>query len=110
MGTLDRFSVAASFRASLAAPVLLAAAVKLTADSGYFWFFAPDNVEFVVKVVDACVDPFQAHWFFGAGMTNVEVQMVVTDRHTGESKAYDNALGTPFPPIQDTSTFAATCP
>jgi hypothetical protein len=36
--------------------------------------------------------------------------MVVTDRHTGESKAYDNALGTPFPPIQDTSTFAATCP
>jgi hypothetical protein len=43
-------------------------------------------------------------------MTNVEVQLVVTDRQTGGSKSYGNALGTPFPPIQDTSTFAATCP
>jgi streptogramin lyase len=105
----DRFSVAASYQASLADPVRPAAAVKLTADSGYFWFFASDNVELVVKVLDACIDPFQAHWFFGAGMTNVGVQLVVTDRRTGESKTYGSALGTPFSPIQDTSTFA-TCP
>ena len=28
--------------------------VPLTSDSGYFWFFDADNIELVVKVLDAC--------------------------------------------------------
>ncbi len=29
-------------------------AVAVTADSGYFWFFDPDNVEIVAKALDGC--------------------------------------------------------
>lgn len=32
----------------------VAQAVSLTEDTGYFWFFDPDNVELVVKTLDAC--------------------------------------------------------
>ena len=48
------------------------------------------------------------HWFFAAGLTNVEVTMTVTDTYSGISKTYTNPAGTPFAPIQDTGTFP--CP
>ena len=105
----DRFSVTASFQATPTGPTEMATAVKLTGDSGYFWFFDPNNVELVVKVLNACVDPWDSYWFFAAGLTNVEVEITAVDRHTGESKAYRNVRGTPFAPIQDTSAFR-TCP
>jgi streptogramin lyase len=105
----DRFSVTAAYQTSPSGPVFPATGVELTGDSGYFWFFGADNVELVVKVLDACVEPYQAYWFFAGGMTNVGVQISVTDRHTGESKSYGSPVGTPFPPILDTSAFA-TCP
>jgi len=80
----------------------------LTDDTGYFWFFEESNVEMVIKVLDACsfADRF---WVFAGGLTNVEVEIVVTDVVTGASKPYGNPLGTPFQPIQDTDAFA-TCP
>ena len=84
-------------------------AVKLTEDSGYFWFFAPANVELIAKVLNACVDPFNHHWVFAAGLTDVEVELVVTDTLTGAVKRYQSPRGTPYQPIQDTSAFA-TCP
>ena len=85
-------------------------AVQLTPESGYFWFFNPDNIELVVKVLDACdLADFNKFWVFAAGLTNVEVTLVVTDTQTGESRGYSNPLGQAFPPIQDTSAFA-TCP
>ena len=31
-----------------------AAAIPRTTDTGMFWFFSPDNVELVVKVLDGC--------------------------------------------------------
>ena len=104
-----RFSVAASFQATPTDPVSLATAVTLTGDSGYFWFFDPNNVELVVKVLNACVEPFDSYWFFAAGLTNVEVEITAVDRHTGESKVYRNERGKPFAPIQDTAAFG-TCP
>ena len=82
--------------------------VALTSDSGYFWFFEAANVELVVKVLDGCLSG-ETYWFFAAGLTNVEVTTTVTDTQTGFSKTYTNPLGTPFAPIQDTSTFS-TCP
>ncbi len=83
-------------------------AVPLTADTGYFWFFSPDNVEEVVKVHDGC-GLNQRRWVFAAGLTNVRVVTRVTDTHTGAVKTYTNPQGRPFRPLQDTGAFAA-CP
>jgi plastocyanin len=83
-------------------------AVSLTRNSGYFWFFEPSNVEVIVKRLDACAIS-RGQWFFAAGMTDVGVQLRVTDTFTGEVKNYSSASGTPFPPIQDLAAFAF-CP
>jgi len=83
--------------------------VQLTEDSGYFWFFAPDNIELQVKALDACVPPFNHYWIFAAGLTNVEVTMRVTDTLAPDStKTYINPLGQVFETITDDRAFA-TC-
>lgn len=79
--------------------------VKLTGDSGYLWFFNPNNVEVIVKIVNACAPPYQRFWFFAAGLTNVRVDIEVTDTVTGDIKNYVNPLNQPFRPIQDTQGF-----
>jgi len=79
---------------------------ELTNDTGYLWFFDPNNVEVVIKVLDAC-DPFGRFWVFVGGLTNLEVDIVVTDLQTGQTKTYHNHRNAPFAPVQDTSTFAA---
>jgi streptogramin lyase len=104
-----RFAVTASFQLTPSGPSIEATGVRLTGDSGYFWFFDPDNVELVVKVLNGCVDPFNSYWVFAAGLTNVGVVIQVTDTLKGGSKTYENPLGTPFQPIQDTRAFG-TCP
>ncbi len=83
-------------------------AVKLTDDSGYFWFFNAENIELVVKVLNGC-GVNGRYWVFAGGLTNVRVVLRVTDTSTGVLKVYTNPLGTRFQPIQDTSAFAA-CP
>jgi hypothetical protein len=103
----DRFHVTALWR-TLDGSSGPASAEPLTADTGYFWFFSPTNVEVIVKVLNACSD-FNAYWVFAAGLTNVEVTLTVTDTETGEARTYTNPLGTAFLPVQDTSAFA-TCP
>jgi len=81
-------------------------AVPLTGDTGYFWFFTPNNVEIVVKVVDGRVVNSR-FWVFAGGLTNVNVVMTVTDTQTGAAKTYTNPQNTAFQPIQDTGTFLA---
>ena len=83
-------------------------AVRLTSDTGYFWFFGSSNVEVVIKVLNAC-GLNQKFWVFAGGLTNVRVTVTVRDTKTGAVKTYTNPLDTPFAPIQDTSAFA-TCP
>jgi enterochelin esterase-like enzyme len=81
---------------------------QLTADTGTFWFFTPQNLELVIKTLDGCAA--NAHyWVFAAGLTDVEVELEVTDTETGTTKRYTSALGVPFAPIQDTRAFAS-CP
>ena len=84
-------------------------AVGLTSDTGYFWFFSSNNVEVIVKAVNACAFNPSRYWVFAAGLTNVEVTMRVTDTLTGAVRQYVNPLNTAFAPIQDTNAFA-TCP
>ncbi len=84
------------------------AAVPLTDDSGYFWFFSSSNIEMVVKALNGC--GFNSRfWVFAGGLTNVDVTLTVTDTRTGAVKAYRNSQGTAFQPIQDRGAFA-TCP
>ena len=51
-----RFSARVDWRQSPLGPSLQAEAVPVTTDSGYFWFFGPDNVELMVKVLDGTGD------------------------------------------------------
>jgi hypothetical protein len=83
--------------------------VGITPDSGLFWFFAPNNLEVFVKVLNACSDPYNHYWVFASGLTNVQTSLNVEDTVQGGTNNYYNPQGTPFPPIQDTSAFA-TCP
>lgn len=83
-------------------------AERLTADTGYFWFFERDNVEVVVKVIEGC--PVNDHfWVFAAGLTNVEVELTVEDTdHPGTATTYTNPQRRPFETILDNQAFA-TC-
>ncbi len=104
----NRFEVTASWRTNQN-QVGQGVGVRLTAQTGYFWFFEPGNVEVMVKVIDACADPFHRFWVFTSGMTNVEVTLLVTDTATHQSKLYINPLNRTYQSITDTDSFAS-CP
>jgi hypothetical protein len=81
--------------------------VRLTGDTGYFWFFSASNVEMVVKALNGC--GFNSRfWVFAGGLTNVEVVTTVTDTQTGAVQTYRNNLNDAFKPLQDTAAFL--CP
>jgi hypothetical protein len=64
---------------------------RLSPDSGWFWFFGPDNPELLVKVLDA--RPLDGHfWVFFASLGNVAFTLDVTDTSTGEKASYENPL------------------
>ena len=71
-------------------------AVALTGDTGYFWFFSPNNVEMVTKVVTGC-PVNNRYWVFAGGLTNVNVVMTVTDTQTGTVRTYVNPQGIAVP-------------
>ncbi len=105
----NRFEVRVDWRSGVGQPDETsgaARAVKLTDDTGYFWFFDEENVELLVKVLDACT-PFERIWFFAGGLTDVETTLVVSDTLTGESLLYRSEDGAKFVPIQDTDAFAS---
>lgn len=82
-------------------------AVKLTSDSGAFWFFNSTNLEMTVKALNAC-SVSTNQWVFASGLTNVQVTLKVTDTMSGKTRTYTNSLGSAFLPIQDTAAF--DCP
>ena len=81
-------------------------AVGLTGESGYFWFFDPGNLEFVVKTLNGC-DTNGHDWFFLAGLTNLEVTITVVNTMTRERRIYSNPQGVAFAPILDTAAFTS---
>jgi hypothetical protein len=64
-------------------------AVALSGDSGYFWFFAADNVELVVKVLDGRAVNGR-FWVFYASLTDVEYTITVRNSLSGTTKTYHN--------------------
>jgi Domain of unknown function (DUF4394) len=103
----DRFRVTATFDSGTSESGN-AHMVPITRDTGYLWFFGASNVEAVVKVLNGC--SVNGHyWVFAGGLTNVKVDLTITDVASGTSTVYHNPQGTAFQPIQDTSAFA-TCP
>jgi hypothetical protein len=66
-------------------------AQPLTADTGYFWFFAETNVEVILKILDGRT--INGHfWVFYGALSNVEYTIRVTDTVTGHTKTFFNPL------------------
>jgi hypothetical protein len=64
----------------------------VTRDTGYFWFFSPENVELMVKVLDG--RPVNGKfWVFYGSLSNVAWTLQVTDLQTGAAKTYSNPAG-----------------
>jgi len=103
----DRFRVVVNYR-TFKGETGAGQPEQLTDDTGYFTIFDPDNVEVVIKVLDAC-QVNDRYWVFAAGLTNLEITLEVTDTDTQDVNRYTNRLGEDFQPILDTDAFA-TCP
>jgi plastocyanin len=104
-----RFKVEIDWRTADNTGQAQAVTVPSAPDSGLFYFFAPSNIEMLIKVLNACVAPFNHYWVFFAATTNVEFTTTVTDTQSGKVKVYFNPLNTSAPPVQDVNAFA-TCP
>lgn len=92
-GNAGRFKVQVISRApsqSLSQP---AAAVGITADSGAFSFFTPNNIELTVKILDGRAFNGKT-WVFIAAGSNVEYTVTVTDTVGGAVRTYANPAGT----------------
>jgi len=78
-------------------------AVNLTSDTGYFWFFSPNNIELAVKVLDGrgvkCL-----FLVFGGQLTDVEYTLEITDTATGAVWTHHNPPGT-LASFADTAAF-----
>lgn len=102
-----RFKVEATYQTTQGSGT--AQVVKLTDETGYFWFFNSNNVESVVKVLNAC-GLNSRYWVFTAGLTNQGVDITVTDTLNPASvKHYVNPLNRTYVTVTDTAAFA-TCP
>jgi hypothetical protein len=86
---------------------------------GLFWFFAPNNPELFVKIIDNCSafpagDPnagLNGIWVFASGTTNVGMTITVTDKKTGVQTTYTNQDHKKFDSIQQVPepAFASSC-
>ena len=82
---------------------------RASSDQSSFWFFFDNaNFEMGVKMVDACVPPFDRFWIFVSGLTNQGYTVTVRDTVGGGVKSYSNQLGDYPQTIGDTD--ALPCP
>ena len=77
--------------------------VPLTADTGAFWFFGPENIEVILKVLDGR-GLNQHHWVFYGALSSVQYALTVTDVQTGLTTRYWNPSGQ-LASVADTSGF-----
>ena len=99
-----RFQVRVNWRVPSQGTSGVGYGVPLTGDTGYFWFFSPNNIELVLKVVDGRA--FNGmFWVFYGALSNVEYTITVTDTVTGTVKAYSNPSGN-LASVADTAAFS----
>jgi hypothetical protein len=67
-------------------------AVPDSENSGFFWFFGPENLELVVKILDG-TDLNGKIWVFYGSLSDVEYTVRVTDTVTGQFKTWRNQQG-----------------
>jgi Subtilase family len=72
---------------------------------GLFWIGRVGNPEVLIKVLNACVPPFNHYWVFYAATTNQGLVTTVRDTHSGSVWTRTNPLGTAAIPVQDTGAF-----
>jgi len=60
--------------------------------TGFFWFFNKNNVELVVKVLDA-TNINDNIWIFYGGLSDVYYELEVTDTESGDVRTYENLEG-----------------
>jgi len=70
------------------------------AHGGLMWFFAGDNPELLIKVLNGC-SITDHYWVFVSAGTNVSLDMFVKDTRTGDVAFYHNPDVSPFPAVQD---------
>ncbi len=75
---------------------------------GLFYISQRTNPELLIKVINACVAPFNRFWVFYAATTNQGLTTTVTDTRTGRTWIRTNPRGTVAPPVQDTQAFPCT--
>jgi hypothetical protein len=99
----DRFRAQVNWRAVNIGTSGVGQAVRLTSDTGYFWFFSGNNIELVLKVVDG--RSFNGRfWVFYGALSDVEYTITVTDTQRGVSKTYFNPQGQ-LASVADTAAF-----
>jgi ELWxxDGT repeat protein len=88
----ERFEVSVDWLAPETGAHGRATAVPFTTESGSFWFFDPDNVELVVKILDgtALTDHF---WVYYGALSDVSYWITVVDAQTGITRTYHNPPG-----------------
>lgn len=91
------------FKVQLSGPGITVTAIPNTADTGNFWFFTPNNIDVVVKVLDGRA--FNGKfWVFVGSLSNVGYTVTVTDTANGAVRTYTNPQGT-IGSIADTAAF-----
>ncbi len=103
-----RFKVTVAWVTSSATGMGTTVPLPSNPDSGLFYFFAPNSIEMLIKVLNAC-SLTNSYWIFFAATTDVQFTVTVADVTTGKSKVYFNPLNQAAVPVQDT-TGLATCP
>ncbi|MDX1570712.1 MAG: hypothetical protein R3200_09520 [Xanthomonadales bacterium] len=114
---LDRFEIAAEWVDYWGNPATIAehasagkaAAVPLDANTVGFWFFDPDNLDLVVRLLPECDGGDDAVSVEVVGLVNVGIDLAVEDTVAGVTRAYRNALGQPFQPLRDPDAFRVSC-
>jgi hypothetical protein len=91
------------FKVQVSGPGVTGFGIPDTAVTGDFWFYSPDNIDVVVKVLDGRVINGK-FWVFVGSLSNVGYTVTVTDTVTAAVKIYTNPQGT-VGSIADTSAF-----
>jgi hypothetical protein len=87
----NRFRISAEWRVENQSLSGVGTPGSITPDTGYFWFFSPNNVELVVKALDG--RGFNnSYWFFYGALSDVEYAIELYDIY-GRTRRYENEPG-----------------